>query len=124
MVVSSCSSSVGSRYCTLDIPILDGNGVAGLAAEGRFYLMAFAHSLNTRESNARFLIQTTFGPTTESLDSFTGSYADWVRIQMDMSPTLHREYFRKRGVDGNALDGDSDGSVTSSVLGIRGPYEK
>jgi len=64
--------------------------------------MTTGHSLkNVREERARFLFQTTFGPTISEIDGWshgTGvkGYADYIQAQMELPPTLHREYWRKR----------------------------
>ena len=75
--------------------------------EGKIILMAFEHSLkNEREELSRFLIQTTFGPTTEMINGWVdngythdlGGYAKWTKDQMnedEVAPTLHREFYRK-----------------------------
>ena len=42
---------------------------------------------------------------------------------MNMSPTLHRAYFRTR-VDGSVLNGDETGSGVAEVVKIRSPCEK
>jgi hypothetical protein len=60
-------------------------------------LAAFDHRLPFRDEVARFLEQATFGPTREALDSFSGSFAGWVKDQQENVPlTSHRAYFRER----------------------------
>jgi hypothetical protein len=93
----SLSVSCSGSNCDLNLPSVNG------LDNGKFYLMAFSHSLNTRQRNARFLEQVTFGATNANLNSFSGSYANYIKNQMNISPTLHRAYFRER-VEGTGLE--------------------
>lgn len=68
--------------------------------EGNYFEMAaFDHSLPWRDEVARFLEQTTFGPTRESINSFPETFAQWVKEQQDENLTplsSHRQFFRER----------------------------
>jgi hypothetical protein len=75
--------------------------VARFSAKGTYFLMTYNHSLPSfKEELSRLFMQTTFGPTKDMLNSW--SYPEdmdgitaWVRDQMDLPPTIHREYFLK-----------------------------
>lgn len=97
----SLSVSCPGSNCDLNVPSISG------LDNGKFYLMAFSHSLTTRQRNARFLEQVTFGATTSKLNSFSGSYANYIKNQMNISPTLHRAYFRER-VEGTGLEANDE----------------
>lgn len=44
---------------------------------------------------AYFLMQATFGPTKASVDELTqGSYAGWMKEQVNLPATSHREFMR------------------------------
>jgi hypothetical protein len=64
----------------------------------KYELAAFDHELSRRDEIARFLEQTSFGPTRQALDNFSGkSIAQWVHDQQENVPmTSHREYYRHR----------------------------
>lgn len=65
-------------------------------------------SLNNTNSISRFLQQTTFGPTLDTITNFLGinnsnlndspytDYANWIQTQIDLPITSHRAYFRER----------------------------
>jgi uncharacterized protein (DUF1800 family)/uncharacterized protein (DUF1501 family) len=58
---------------------------------------SFSGSDGNRASDARFLIQATFGPTRKALDSLAAStYPQWIQEQMSLEPGLHRTYYRLR----------------------------
>lgn len=63
-----------------------------------YELAGFFHELPVRDQVARFLEQTTFGPTLEDLNDFTASsisYAAWIKAQQDSVPmTSHRAFYR------------------------------
>lgn len=61
-----------------------------------FELAAFDHTLPRQDELARFLEQTTFGPTKATLASFPNSFAEWVKDQQSIPLTSHRRYFRER----------------------------
>jgi hypothetical protein len=75
--------------CLIDLPVLEEGYTLQLAA--------FNHTLPQRDEVARFLEQTTFGPTRAALDSFPSTFAKWAKEQQTVVPmTSHREYYRKR----------------------------
>ena len=82
--------------CALTIPIRRTGG------SYKYVLMTTGHLLkNVREERARYLSQTTFGPKKSEIDGWdyeTGvnGYANHIQAQMELPPTLHREYWRKR----------------------------
>jgi hypothetical protein len=88
-VLQPVSFDCDSSFCIAILPEL---------SDGFFYeLAAFDHRLPFRDEVARFLEQATFGPTREALDSFSGSFAGWVKDQQENAPlTSHRAYFRER----------------------------
>jgi hypothetical protein len=68
---------------------------------GKYFLMSSNHKLESfDEKLSRFFMQTTFGPTRDTIgnweheDNLRGM-AHWVKNQMSLSPTKHREYLRK-----------------------------
>ena len=78
-----------SQACGIILPEYLGEGFY-------FELAAFDHDLPKRDEIARFLEQTTFGPTRADLDSFTGTFAHWVKQQQSNVPiTSHRQYYRE-----------------------------
>lgn len=72
-----------------------------LPSSGTYYLEKYGSvkSATIQRSNevARFLIQATFGPKQSDLDRFgTKTFKAWILDQTKLTPTLHREYFRRR----------------------------
>ena len=65
---------------------------------GKFYLNSYGSKISTPETEvARFLMQATFGPKKTELSSWgSNTPKTWIREQMQLPPSLHREYFRKR----------------------------
>ena len=60
-----------------------------------YELAAFEYALPPRDENARFLEQSTYGPTREDLDSFPDSFAAWIKDQQEnVAMTSHRQTFR------------------------------
>ena len=54
---------------------------------------------STRATAARFLIQSTFGPTSSELDELDGSieqFRAWIGAQSVIPPSSHRAYYRRR----------------------------
>lgn len=82
----------GETVCSLTLPILP----SGF----KYELAAFDHELPRKDEVARFLEQSSFGPTRESLQAFPNSFADWIKDQQENVPmTSHREFFREHMVD-------------------------
>jgi cullin-associated NEDD8-dissociated protein 1 len=51
----------------------------------------------TKEGDAQFLIQATFGPTRSSLAELQATdYSTWIQTQMDLPAESHRAYYRSR----------------------------
>ena len=76
--------------CDIELPSLDN------LEPHRYVLMTREQDLPLNEKVARFLMQATFGPTMSDIDDLVKSnFEQWVRSQIDMEPTYHREYFRK-----------------------------
>lgn len=73
-----------------------------LKKKGTYYLMTLPNEPATQEEKlARFFLQTTFGPTKEMISEFPYDknqigMARWMRDQIEMEPTKHREYYRKK----------------------------
>ena len=84
----SCES--GST-CTVTLP-----------SSGTFFLEAFQNEklsavIAAERSVSRFLIQATFGPRKSDITSFgTKTFKRWITDQIALTPSLHREFFRKR----------------------------
>ena len=75
----------------MDITDLEGNEV--------LHLFRFTHSLSVEEQVSRFLAKVTFGPTKADITSFIGTgmtEASFIRQQMDLPPSYHREVYRRR----------------------------
>jgi hypothetical protein len=82
--------------------------VAGSAAASEpftFRVSTFdAAPLPPNKTAAQFLIQATFGPSRATVAGMTaeleadpaGAIPAWVRDQMALTPSLHREYYRRR----------------------------
>jgi hypothetical protein len=68
---------------------------------GKYFLMSYNHTLPSFDGVlSRFLMQSTFGPTRDMIVNWpyeegVRGMAKWIRAQMDLPPTLHREYYRK-----------------------------
>ena len=67
-------------------------------ASGESYsLFRLNHALTQREEVARFLIQTTFGPTLDDVNDAQGLTAEeFIQEQMSTEPTFHRKFYRER----------------------------
>ena len=96
--------------CSLSLPTLP----VGYSYE----LVAYAHDLPWKDEMARFLEQTTFGPTRKELSEFDDtkdaalSMANWIMEQQDtVRPSFHREFYRWR-VNGRQLLSDTQGLPT------------
>jgi hypothetical protein len=63
------------------------------------------------EEAARFLIKTSFGPTTNDISSFPSTKKEYFNAQTSLPLTSHREYYRKRVNDRKLAPSDA-GSVT------------
>jgi cullin-associated NEDD8-dissociated protein 1 len=51
----------------------------------------------SKEGDAQFLIQATFGPTRSSLAELEATdYSNWIQTQMDLPVSSHREHYRSR----------------------------
>ena len=80
----------------------DDNGKCSVfvpADQGPFRLTSHSNSARNKTSSevARFLMQATFGPTQGELDSWgSKTFKQWITDQMDLPPSLHRAYLRKR----------------------------
>jgi len=86
--------------------------------EGKFFLVAFMHRIPKRARVSRFFTQATFGPTTQMLDTFAydsnkRGFSNWVKDQVNETPTLHREYFRK--YSDLSINGDNTGGMSFSA---------
>ena len=81
------------------VTCFSGNCATELSGDTRFDTYT-ASARTSDETTSRFLAQASFGPTTSSLQgvSTTSSdpFSDWIQAQMALTPTLHREYHRKR----------------------------
>ena len=70
-----------------------------LPREHRVLLKSYTHGSENKSASevARFLMQTTFGPRQQDIDSWGGlKFKDWILQQMSVTPTLHRAYYRSR----------------------------
>ena len=66
---------------------------------GPFKLVSYPTVIQNKTDKevARFLMQASFGPTKAELDAWgTKTFVQWIQEQIDLPPTSHREYFRKR----------------------------
>lgn len=113
-VVKSCKSNNSTR-CTVVLPSLP----AATDPKSLYLLTSYAYSTDVPSQVARFLEQTTFGPTLQGIKNFMDNGAGttdlqtqmalWVKNQMNpnvTTPTYHREFFRKR-VGGAMTDGSA-----------------
>ena len=91
-----CCSADGAGACEVVLP----SGTFDVAV-----IETDGPSANQNDKDAaRFLLQSTFGPTAAEIASMAGSSAattranieQWVEAQMAETPTSHREYYRKR----------------------------
>ena len=88
-------SNCNQLQCTVRIPIKE-------TGDYKYVIMTAGHTLtNVYEKRARILSQTTFGPKMSEIMNWnyggglTGS-AKYLQSQIDLPPTFHREYWRKR----------------------------
>ena len=88
-----CCSADGAGACEVVLP------------SGTFDVVVITGGPSSNDKDAaRFLLQSTFGPTAAEIASMAGSSAattranieQWVEAQMAETPTSHREYYRKR----------------------------
>jgi len=93
-IVCQTSSSSFTSLCEIDLPPL-------ASSSDRYIMISKDGSMDTPKQIARFLEMTTFGVKNEEIDSLLNEEwgperAKYVRQQMDVDITSHREYFRKR----------------------------
>ncbi len=71
---------------------------------GMYFLITYTHNLSTfQEKLSRFFLKTTFGPTRDMIANWTYEesklgMARWVKSQMQLPATNHREFFRSHTV--------------------------
>mmetsp|Transcript_19415 Transcript_19415/g.23909 ORF Transcript_19415/g.23909 Transcript_19415/m.23909 type:complete len:544 (-) Transcript_19415:1477-3108(-) len=85
-----CVDDDGERLCSINLPALE---------EGEaFFLASFKdNQLSIRDQRADFLEMTSFGATNEMLDNWEfPSFDEFVKDQMSIDATSHREYWRER----------------------------
>lgn len=64
--------------------------------EAIYQLTTFEHTITSEQDASRFLEQATFGPTRETIASFTGR-SKWIKEQIYAMPiSSHRQFFRQR----------------------------
>lgn len=86
----SCKNSV----CFVQLPGLSATRKK-VFGDYHYELVSFQHSIPVLDRVARFLEQATFGPTRAEIDSFPDSFADWIKSQQEIPPTLHRAVYRE-----------------------------
>ncbi len=75
--------------------------IARMKKLGTYFLITNKHSLDSFDKKlSRFFMQTTFGPTRDmiaswSYDQTTNGMAQWVKDQINLPMTKHREFLRK-----------------------------
>jgi len=87
-------SNCNQLQCRVRIPIKE-------TGDYKYVLMTAGHTLTNLEKRARILSQTTFGPKMSEIMNWNyggglAGQARYLQSQMDLPPTLHREYWRKR----------------------------
>jgi hypothetical protein len=93
--------------------------ITRLEETGKYYLVSSNHTLASfDEELSRFFMQTTFGPTRNMINNWEydknlGGLVNWIKNQMSLSPTKHREYLRKHAeiMTVNNTIGDTAASV-------------
>jgi len=112
-------------HCGVDLPLVyDGELVMHYTI--RSIVVDAASMPTTEEEAARFLIQTTFGPTRSEIADFVDnniSPAQWIRTQMDerrTPPSLHRAHYRRRA---NQRLRPGAGMGSTDTFGIRSPCD-
>ena len=97
---AGADGSANGSVCVLRLPAVD--EASGRAVEYRLEVADASGSLpDARSAAARFLIRTTFGPTTADIAEYVAIHGSdpsaWLAHQMDtVPPTLLRAYFRRR----------------------------
>lgn len=82
-----CDTSSG--ICSTQLPLID-------PQTEQYHLTSFEHSLTTEQATARLLLQTTFGPTKETIANYGfASPAEFVKDQMEIPMTEHRAFYRR-----------------------------
>ena len=78
--------------------------------------------MNELQRASRFLVQATFGPTLATLQNVKtpARITKWIDDQMELSPTLHRQYYRRRV---NPRFTASSGAQVAATGGSRAPCE-
>lgn len=61
-----------------------------------YKVVSYQHSISEENEIARFLEQTTFGPTLDEIKDFPANPATWLQNQQSLPMTSHRQYFRQR----------------------------
>lgn len=86
----TCNSSV----CETTLPALSTEKKNYLGSY-HFEITSFQHSIPEKDQVARFLEQTTFGPTVSEIELFPGSFAAWVQQQQEIPLSSHRAFYRE-----------------------------
>ena len=119
----------GDGACTLTVPDESTHSyryryVSGGTPSGGRRLQSAGGSADASRSEAsRFLTQTTFGPTRETISALAGALDDpatrdgafrgWIGTQMALPASLHREYWRRRTSPRAIVGGTTFGSTGS-----------
>ena len=89
------SASSSSGFSCLS----DGKCSVYMPSESTFQLTTYSSPLPILEKTeiARFLIQSTFGPTKSEIQSWgSKTFKEWIVEQIELPASLHRSYFRQR----------------------------
>ena len=76
-----------------------------LSVGRKYVLKSYEYSLGERDEAARFLERTTFGATTSEINAFVtegSDHVNWVRNQLKLPITSHRQFFRERATNFHA----------------------
>ena len=84
--------------CGMELPSID----ASASADSTYVILTKDGTLTQEAQIAKFLEMTTFGPTKTEINSLntadwgTDARSNFIRDQMDLPATSHREYYRRR----------------------------
>ena len=112
-------------HCRVDLPPMYDDALV-MHYTVRSIVVDAASTPTAEEEAARFLIQTTFGPTRSEIADFVDNNLlpeQWIRTQMDEKrtpPTLHRAHYRRRA---NQRLRPGAGLGSTDTFGIRSPCD-
>lgn len=98
---SSYFTNVVPPECSQD-NVLECQVILPTPSAGRKYVLkSYQYQIEAHDQAARLLEKTTFGPTKAEISAFT-TPQEWVRDQLELPATSHRQFFRQRSTNWHA----------------------